>query len=152
MKFISCLYAPARNGPRTSHARPLRAPSSAGRRLSSHLYTPHQHFQKRNSTKHPKTPRIRDSPRSVLSRVSFASHTSNQPPFCAASESKAVTVKHAPFTAIESPMWQSPKIGAASAIVSVHPPASCTMAETVPRCSIYEVLAFAFQMSFRDEG
>lgn len=74
------------------------------------------------------------APKSVRSSVSFASHTWNHPPRCSASN--AVTVRHAPFTAIESPTWQSPRIGAAPAIVSVHPPASRASAETVPRCSI----------------
>ena len=75
------------------------------------------------------------SPRSVLSRVSFASQTLNQPPF--ASLSNSVTVRHAPFTAMESPMWQSSRMGAESAMMSVHPPASWTISTTVPRCSIY---------------
>lgn len=75
-----------------------------------------------------------NAPRSVLSSVSFASHTLNQPPL--SSLSNSVTVRHAPFTAIESPMWQSARMGAEFAMVSVHPPASCTMSTTLPRCSI----------------
>ena len=76
-----------------------------------------------------------DAPRSVLSRVSFASQTLNHPP--RSSLSNSTTVRHAPLTAIESPTWQSPRMGAESPIVSVHPPASCRMSVTVPRCSIY---------------
>ena len=41
------------------------------------------------------------SPRSVFWSVSFASHTLNHPPTFSASNS--VTVRQAPFTAIESP-------------------------------------------------
>lgn len=76
-------------------------------------------------------------PRSVLWSVSFASHTVNQPPF--STESKAVTVKHAPFTAIESPMWQSERMGAELPMVSVHPPSSRAICVTRPRCSTYEL-------------
>ena len=42
------------------------------------------------------------SPRSVLSKVSFASHTLNHPP--RSSLSNSTTVRHAPLTAIESPI------------------------------------------------
>ena len=74
------------------------------------------------------------APRSVLSRVSFASQTLNHPP--CASLWNSTTVRHAPLTAIESPTWQSPRMGAESPMVSVHPPSSCTISVTVPRCSI----------------
>jgi hypothetical protein len=86
--------------------------------------------------------RAADVPKSVRSRVSFASHTVNQPPCSAASN--AVTVRHAPLTAIESPTWQSPRTGAESAMVMVHPASSSRMEDTFPRCSIwwrYESLA-----------
>ena len=46
------------------------------------------------------------SPRSVLWSVSLASHTLNHPPTFSVSNS--VTVRQAPFTAIESPTRQSP--------------------------------------------
>lgn len=39
-----------------------------------------------------------------------------------APESKVVTVRHVPFTLIESPSWQSWRIDVAEEIVSVVPP------------------------------
>ena len=74
------------------------------------------------------------SPRSVLWSVSLASHTLNHPPTFSVSNS--VTVRQAPFTAIESPTWQSPSIGAESLMTKVQPVSSWSMEETVPRCSI----------------
>ena len=74
------------------------------------------------------------SPRSVLWSVSLASHTLNHPPTFSVSNS--VTVRQAPFTAIESPTWQSPNIGAESLMTKVQPVSSWSMEETVPRCSI----------------
>ena len=85
---------------------------------------------------------MRGAPSSVLSRVSFASQTLNHPP--RSSLSNSTTVRHAPLTAIESPTWQSPRMGAESPIVSVHPPASCRMSVTVPRCSIYVMYVRAY--------
>jgi len=54
----------------------------------------------------------------------------------------SVTVKHAPLQHIESPMWQSPRTGAASEIVIDQPPppdsvwSKGTISLTVPICSI----------------
>jgi hypothetical protein len=80
-------------------------------------------------------PETGDSPRSVLSNVSFANHTVNHPFL-----SNFTTVRHAPLTAIESPIWQSSRIGAESEIVNVHPPSSRSIAVTVPKCSIYKII------------
>lgn len=90
-----------------------------------------------SEARHRTTVRVHDetyAPKSVLSKVSFASQTLNHPPF--SSLSNSVTVRHAPLTAMESPMWQSDRIAPASAMTIVQPPSSRSMAETVPRCSI----------------
>jgi hypothetical protein len=57
------------------------------------------------------------SPKLVLFRVSGARPTLNQPSFL----SNSVAVRQAPFTQIESPTLQSPRIGAASRNVKVKP-------------------------------
>ena len=78
---------------------------------------------------------IESSPNSVLLNISFANQTVNQLPSFV--DSKTVTVRQAPFTAMESPRWQSDKMGAASPMVSVQPPSSRVIWDTRPRCSIY---------------
>jgi len=74
-----------------------------------------------------------DSPKFVLSSVSGASPTLKE------SLSNSVTVKQAPFTAIESPMWQSSRMGEAEEKVKVNPPSvSSGMREVrVAMCSIW---------------
>lgn len=79
-----------------------------------------------------------NSPRSVLLSVSGANPTLNHPP---SSSPKAVTVRHAPLTAIESPMEQSPRMAEAEANVSVKPwPSAESWGVSdlrIARCSIW---------------
>lgn len=77
---------------------------------------------------------LSDSPKFVLSSVSGASPTLKE------SVSNSVTVKQAPFTAIESPMWQSSRMAAAEEKVKVKPPSvSSGMREVrVAMCSIWK--------------
>lgn len=81
----------------------------------------------------------RSEPKSVRSRVSLANQTLNQPPDSLLSNS--VAVRHAPLTAMESPIWQSLRIGAASEIVRVQPSGFSSIDDTVPRCSIYRAIS-----------
>lgn len=66
------------------------------------------------------TPILESEPRSVLSKVSGATPTLKNPP--SSFSSNSVTVKHAPLTLMESPMWQSSSTGALSAMTMLHPP------------------------------
>lgn len=76
------------------------------------------------------------APRFVRLSVSGARPTLNEP------ASNSVTVRQHPLIAIESPIWQSLRMGAASEMVSDQPPpplsvvSSSDIADTVPRCSI----------------
>lgn len=75
-------------------------------------------------------------PRFVRLRVSGARPTLKE------SASNSVTVRQQPFMEIESPMWQSERMGAESEMVrdQPFPPLSVVsrveMAEIVPTCSI----------------
>ncbi len=75
----------------------------------------------------------RDPPRFVRDSVSFANPTLKLCP------SNSVTVRHAPLIQIESPTWQSDRMGEAWVKVNVKPEEEVVgvMEATWQRCSIW---------------
>jgi len=103
--------------------------------LSPTLSSPASKFGVSNGLSPPMS--ARRIPRLVLFNVSGASPTLNLV------ASNSVTVRQQPLTEIESPMWQSPRIGALSPIVRLQPPPPLSVTSNVwmstmtPRCSTY---------------